>query len=89
MIGWMKYTREAGVVERVGSLMNLPMGTASDVGFAEREVKRTLNLVREQAFIRLMKEQGMLDIYREAVRRSELNKSGQNYVPNIMFQGNN
>ena len=86
---WMKYTREAGVVERVGSLMNLPMGTASDVGFAEREVKRTLNLVREQAFIRLMKEQGMLDIYREAVRRSELNKSGQNYVPNIMFQGNN
>ena len=39
---WMKYTHESGLIDALDSLMNLPMGTKSDVGFAEREAKRTL-----------------------------------------------
>lgn len=80
---WMRYTHDSGVIDVLHGLRDLPMGTASVSGMAEKEARKVINQFREMAFITLMSEERGID---EAYVNGEIRKiealSGNRYVPN-------
>ena len=84
---WMRYTHESGVIDALYSLKDLPQGSATDVGVAEKYAKKTLTQFREQAMIRMLSEEigvaNPLFLERELMKAE--NKAGMNNVPNLPF----
>ena len=69
------------------SLKDLPQGSATDVGVAEKYAKKTLTQFREQSMIRMLSEEigvaNPLFLERELMKAE--NKAGMNNVPNLPF----
>ena len=84
---WMRYTHESGVIDALYSLKDLPQGSATDVGVAEKYAKKTLTQFREQSMIRMLSEEigvaNPLFLERELMKAE--NKAGMNNVPNLPF----
>lgn len=88
---WMRYTHETkvggrGLVDVLHSIQNLPMGTASTAGIAEKQTRNIINKYRELAMNKLLNEEGNLIQQRRSVLEKENNAiSGQRSSENIPF----
>ena len=85
---WMRYTLESNLVNDLHRLtkMDLPMGTKSTAGVAETKAKEIINKRREQAFVKLLREEGVLfDSYKKVKTQQGQRKQGKRDVQNLPF----
>lgn len=83
---WMRYTHESGLVDTLHRLKDLPMGTTSQAGIAERSARKYINKYREIAFVKLLQEEGNLAQKRQNIlERAVKAQSGQRTVDNVPF----